>query len=73
MSEYDTWYDATVLGSNYEQQTNGVSWRHRPLYLARDSDVGFMSVRGSSRRPQFVGRGEWRPGPAPDANKGTKT
>lgn len=25
------WHDFTIIGSAYEQQTDGVRWRHRPM------------------------------------------
>jgi len=59
MSDTPRWFDATITGSQYEQQTSDDGrWRHRRLR------VPFDPPDENERWDRGVG--EWEPGPAPD-------
>lgn len=58
--EDEEWYDATVLGSIYEQQTSNLGrWRHR---LAQ----GYLPGDPREKLTKTNYTGDWTFGPAPD-------
>lgn len=55
----EDWFDATVIGSSYQEQTSTRGrWRHRPLRLAE-------GPQGMTIDIEERGYGEWRWGHAP--------
>lgn len=58
------WIDVTSIGSPWEQQTNGVKWRHRPLSLTRTQDGQRLEL--GTGEVSIVADYPWRAGRAPE-------